>query len=142
MTQLRNLTILFFLFSWQAQANVVGIDAQNFNPTSNGLDFVTVQSSETLEPGIFNLGLFFNYATNTLPNYENTVTQTRDEPQDQLVSMDVSIGLGLTKNWDVGFTVPQLLWQDVDESTTVFRGQFENTGVTEYRFNTKYRFFW
>ena len=50
-----------------AQANVVGIDAQNFNPTSNGIDFVTVQSSETLEPGIVNLGLFFNYAINTLP---------------------------------------------------------------------------
>ena len=124
-----------------AQANVVGIDAQNFNPTSNGIDFVTVQSSETLEPGIVNLGLFFNYAINTLPNYQNTTTQTRDEPKDQLISMDFSIGLGLTKDWDIGITIPQVLWQDVDETTTVFRGQFENTGITEYRANTKYRFF-
>ena len=135
------LSLITLLFISSAQANVVGIDSQNFNPTSNGIDFVTVQSSETLEPGIVNLGLFFNYAVNTLPNYQNTTTQGRDEPQDELISMDVSIGLGLTKNWDIGFTVPQVLWQNVDETTTVFRGQFENTGVTEYRFNTKYRFF-
>ncbi len=140
---IKNSTLLVLLcfFTSLAHANVVGIDAQNFNPTSNGLDFVTVQSSETLEPGIMNLGLFFNYAINTLPNYENTTTQTRDIPKDELVSMDVSIGLGLTKNWDIGFTVPQVLWQDVDETSTVFRGQFENTGVTEYRLNSKYRFF-
>lgn len=135
------LILLIFLGQTMAKANVVGVDAQNFNPTSNGIDFVTVQSSETLEPGIINLGLFFNYAINTLPNYQNTKTQTRDEPKDRLTSMDTSIGLGLTKNWDVGFTVPQVLAQQVDENSTVFRGQFENTGVTEYRLNTKYRFF-
>jgi len=136
-----SLFLLISLTSFFGHANVVGIDAQNFNPTSNGLDFVTVQSSETLEPGIMNLGLFFNYAINTLPNYENTTTQTRDEPLDKLVSMDLSIGLGLTKDWDIGLTIPQVLHQEVDETSTVFRGQFENTGITEYRINTKYRFF-
>jgi outer membrane protein OmpA-like peptidoglycan-associated protein len=137
----KQLLIYTLLLSVSAHANVVGIDAQNFNPTSNGLDFVTVQSSETLEPGIINLGLFFNYATNTLPNYENRTTQRRDTPLDQLISMDLNIGIGLTKNWDIGFTVPQVLWQEVDEASTVFRGQFENTGITEYRVNSKYRFF-
>ncbi len=132
---------MIFLFQNQGQANVVGVDAQNFNPTSNGLDFVTVQSSETLEPGIINLGLFFNYSINTLPNYVNQTTQTRTEPQDELLSMDLSIGLGLTKDWDVGFTVPQVLAQSVDDNDSVFRGRFGNTGITEYRVNTKYRFF-
>ncbi len=47
-------------------ANVVGTDVQNFNPTTSGLDFVTVQSSETLEPGFINFGLFLNYTKNTL----------------------------------------------------------------------------
>lgn len=133
--------LCFFLFSTHAYANVVGVDSQNFNPTSNGIDFVTVQSSETLQPGILNFGLFFNYAINTLPNYQNITTQTRDEPRDELISMDLSFGLGLMKDWDIGITVPQVLSQDVDENSTVFRGQFENTGVTEIRFNTKYRFF-
>ncbi len=138
------LSLLFFSLSFlttAAYANVVGVDAQNFNPTTNGLDFVTVQSSETLEPGIINLGLFFNYAINTLPNYVNTTTQSRTEPADELFSMDLSIGLGLTKDWDIGFAVPQVLAQSVDDNNTVFRGRFGNTGVTEYRFNTKYRFF-
>ncbi len=134
------LFVLFFTASY-THANVIGINSQNFNPTSNGMDFVTVQSSQTLEPGVMNLGLFFNYAVNTLPNYQNLVTQRRDSPQDQLLHMDMSIGLGLTKDWDMGITVPQVLWQEVDETSTVFRGQFENTGVTEFRANTKYRLF-
>ncbi|MCB0378597.1 MAG: OmpA family protein [Bdellovibrionales bacterium] len=141
MVKVRLLSILLVLASANAHANVVGIDSQNFNPTSNGLDFVTVQSSETLEPGILNMGLFFNYAINTLPNYQNTTTQNRYSPQDELVSMDLSFGLGLMKDWDIGLTVPQVLMQNVDESSTVFRGQFQTLGVTEIRANTKYRFF-
>ncbi|MFY7929368.1 MAG: hypothetical protein ACOVS5_10910, partial [Oligoflexus sp.] len=43
-----------------ARANITGSDLQNFNATTNGLDFVTVQSSETLGLGIFNLGFFSN----------------------------------------------------------------------------------
>jgi outer membrane protein OmpA-like peptidoglycan-associated protein len=137
----KTLAISILLLSIKIHANVVGIDAQNFNPTSNGLDFVTVQSSETLQPGVLNFGLFFNYAINTLPNYQNITTQTRDYPQDQLTSMDLSFGLGLLKNWDIGVTIPQVLSQKVDDNTTVFRGEFENTGLTEIRFNSKYRFF-
>ena len=138
---MKNLILLIFLCGSNALANVVGVDAQNFNPTSNGLDFVTVQSSETLEPGIFNLGLFLNYAVNTLPNYENSTTQSTDSPQDKLLSMDFSVGLGLMKNWDIGLTIPQVLSQEVEPNSTVFRGQFESTGLTEIRLNTKYRFF-
>lgn len=129
------------LFAQTALANVVGIDTQNFNPTSNGIDFVTVQSSQTLEPGIMNLGFFFNYAINTLPNYQNVTTQGRTQPKDQLASADMSLGLGLMKNWDIGLTIPAVIFQNVDESSTVFRGQFESNGITEYRANTKYRFF-
>jgi len=124
-----------------ASANVVGVDSQNFNPTSNGLDFVTVQSSETLKPGIFNLGLFLNYAVNTLPNYVDVTTQSLTSPKDQLLSMDFSIGLGLLKDWDIGLTIPQVLSQSVDANSTTFQGFFENTGVTEIRANTKYRLF-
>ena len=78
-----------------ASANVVGSDTQNFNPTTDGLDFVTVQSSETLEPGIFNLGLFINYAVNSLPNYEDVTTQTRTNFHDTLWSSDFNLGVGV-----------------------------------------------
>ncbi len=120
---------------------MVGVDSQNFNPTSNGLDFVTVQSSEPLEPGILNFGLFFNYAINTLPNYQDITTQKRDEPRDKLLSSDINLGVGLIKNWDMGLTVPQILHQDWDKNSGILRGYFSNTGINEYRLNTKYRFF-
>jgi hypothetical protein len=65
------------LFSLKsAKANVVGADTQNFNPITSGLDFVTVQSSATLSPWVFNFGYFLNYAVNSLPEYEEGGSRT------------------------------------------------------------------
>ncbi len=121
-----------------AEANVVGADAQNFNPTSNGLDFVTVQSSETLKPGIINVGLFLNHAVNSLPYFDQT-SGSRLIFADSLTSFDFNAGMGLTKDWDIGFSLPQVLRQNVDDGSGA-RGEFASTGMTEVRLNTKYRF--
>lgn len=129
---------LMFLSS-TGKTNVVGDDAQNFNPTSNGLDFVTVQSSETLRPGIFNLGLFLNHAVNSLPYFESN-PGSRLNFNDSLTSFDFNAGAGLTNYWDVGFSIPQVLRQQVDDGSNS-RGEFAATGMTEVRFNTKLRFF-
>ena len=51
-------------------ANVVGSDHQNFNPAMTNKDFVTVFSADTLGQGNYSLGLFYNYATNTLPYFD------------------------------------------------------------------------
>lgn len=120
-----------------AYANVVGTDAQNFNPTTSGLDFVTVQSSETLKPGIINLGLFLNYAVNSLPYYESN-SQGRLNFNDSLLGLDLNAGFGLTDNWDVGVSLPHVLRQSVDDQNGA-RGEFAQTGGTEVRINTKYR---
>jgi outer membrane protein OmpA-like peptidoglycan-associated protein len=133
------LILLVAFFYKSANANVIGVDAQNFNPTTNGLDFVTVQSSKTLSPGIFNFGLFFNYAANTLPFYEDPGTQVKFEPVDTLLSMDLNMGFGIMNNWDVGISLPQVLNQSIDENSTLFRGFFEETGINEIRLNSKYR---
>lgn len=119
-----------------AEANVVGPTAQNFNPTTNGLDFVTVQSSETLKPGIFNLGLFLNYAVNSLPYFETN--QQRTEFNDTLLGMDLNAGVGLMPGWDVGISLPHILSQSVEDQTGA-RGEFAETGGTEIRVNTKVR---
>ncbi len=124
-----------------ANANVVGADTQNFNPTNDGLDFVTVHSSETLEPGLLNMGFFLNYAVNSLPNYENTSTQSRTNFSDSLLSMDLNFALGIQRGWEVGLSTPALLYQNVDSDVSTFRGEFANTGVTEFRMMTKVRFF-
>lgn len=122
-----------------ASANVIGNDTQNFNPTTNGLDFVTVQSSETLDPGIINFGLFLNHARNTLPRLRDRDTnEFPTKSGDQLLGMDLNIGAGILPNLDLGLSLPQILDQKVDDTDSA-RGQFSQRGNTEVRVNAKYR---
>lgn len=131
-------TLVSTLSTPVAFANVVGTDMQNFNPTTSGLDFVTVHSSETLEPGVINFGLYLNYAVNTLPYFDDT-PQGRTKFSDSLLGADLNIGLGLLPNWDVGLSVPQVLYQDIKSSG--YHGQFSNNGNTELRINSKVRLY-
>ncbi len=132
--------LLILIWTQSIYANVVGGEFQNFNPTTNGIDFVTVQSSETLEPWVMNFGYFINYAVNTLPYFEDaTSIQNRSSYNDSLLYGDLNIGLGLGKNWDVGINLPHLIDQNVDSDLD--HGEFVNRGLTEVRLNTKYRFF-
>jgi outer membrane protein OmpA-like peptidoglycan-associated protein len=138
------LLILFiFIIKTKVYSNIIGTDAQNFNPTTNGIDFVTVHSSKTLAPGILNLGIFFNYAVNTFPvfrdiNTAGTVVQTTTSTNDSLTAGDFNFGLGLMKDWDFGISFPVIYNQTVKNSENL--GRFENAGITEVRVNTKYRF--
>ena len=121
-----------------AHANVVGTDIQNFNPTTSGLDFVTVQSSETLEPGFINFGLFLNYTKNTLSvskDFGNL--KVGDEPGDTLLSADFNIGVGILPNWDAGISLPFAVASTTSVNVNV--PVFEKTGMNEVRLNTKYR---
>lgn len=133
------MTTLIALGATSVRANVVGSDMQNFNPLTSGLDFVTVHSSETLKPGIVNLGLFLNYAVNTLPYFQNTPQGPMDF-NDTVLGADVNAGLGLMKDWDIGVSFPTVLSQSVRDQNGA-RGEFEQTGSTEVKFNTKYRLF-
>src|SRR5439155_1641808 len=85
-----------------AIANVVGPDPENFNPTTDGLDFVTVQSAETLEPGIINLGVFLDYAVKSLPHFDNLTQTIRATLNDFLLFGHLNGGIGITKHWDAG----------------------------------------
>lgn len=131
-------SLVAFVISQQLQANVVGTDAQNFNPITSGLDFVTVQSSETLKPGYINLGLFVNHAVNTLPYFDIGSAGSRRSFNDSLTGLDLNMGLGIMENWDLGVSLPQILRQTVDDQTGP-RGEFAATGNTEIRANSKYR---
>ena len=84
--------ILFLnlIFALKSQANVVSTGNQNFNPTPDGLDFLTVHSSETLKPGIINIGLFLNNAINSLPYYEAS-NQDRTNFNDSLLGLDIKL---------------------------------------------------
>lgn len=119
-------------------ANVVGSDMQIFNPTTDGLDFITVESSETLLPGFVNFGFFMNYAVNTLPYFENDgQQQTKSQFNDKLLAADINVGVGVAKNLSVGLSLPQILTQSI--TTDGYSGRFRDNGNTEIRGNVKYR---
>lgn len=123
-----------------AFANICGTDYQNFNPTTNGLDFVTVQSSETLKPCIVNMGLFFNYAANSLTYSQslNANFQSGQKAHDRILGADLSLGFGLTDRWDAGISVPFVITQEVTDDYYV--SSYGGRGATEVKLNTKYRF--
>ncbi len=131
---------IYFLLVWTAicRANIVGSDLQNFAPISSGLDFVTVQSANTLEPGVINLGSFVNYAVNTLPYFAATNTLPANNFRDSLTGLDFNFGIGLMRGWDVGISMPSVIAQNV--TSDLPHGEFEQIGVTEVRPNTKLRF--
>ena len=128
--------VLFFSYCSLARANVVGASAQNFSSTTNGIDFVTVQSSETLQPGIVNLGLFFNYAVNSLPYIDDSV-QGRLSFNDTLLASDLNMGVGLRNNWEVGLSLPAILAQTVADASPL-HGFFSKKGLSEVRLMSKY----
>jgi outer membrane protein OmpA-like peptidoglycan-associated protein len=128
------------LVASQANANICGTDYQNFNPTTSGLDFVTVQSSETLKPCYINGGFFINYAANSLTYSQNlnSLVIAGQKRNDRVLGADLSIGTGITDRWDVGFNIPFVLNQEVKDN--YFVASFEDKGATEIKANTKYRF--
>lgn len=141
-SQLRWLLVGFFLLiSTIGHANVCGSDLQNFNPTSSNLNFVTVQSSNTLEPCLVNLGLFFDYAINTLTYSQNVGTDSivGSKVKNSLLQANFSFGIGITSAWDVGLNLPVMLSQEAKD--TVGATTFSKSGLEEVRLSTKYRFY-
>ncbi len=133
--------MLFFIMPYLAKANVIGTEYQNFAPTYSGLDFLTVESSETIKPCLCSLGLFFNYAKNTLTYSDSYSNQdlTGKRANDYLVGADLLLGLGITKNWDFGLILPFVVTAQNEDPYGV--SYFDKFGLTEARAMTKYRFY-
>ncbi len=129
--------VMLLCLSQASLANIVGSDLQNFAPITSGLDFVTVQSANTLEPGVINIGAFINYAVDTLPYFAGTNTQPRTTFKDSLTGVDINLGVGMMRGWDIGVSMPSVIAQSVNSDQP--HGQFEQVGVTEVRPNTKVR---
>jgi hypothetical protein len=122
-----------------AFANVVGPDMQNFNTTPDGLDFVTVQSSETLKAGYWNFGLFLNQATGALPKFpDDRSSRPAGTYDDTLLGMDINVATGVTNRLTLGISLPQILAQTVKSNDGVVQGEFLKTGTTEIRPMMKY----
>lgn len=117
---------------------IIGSDNQNFNAALTAEDYVTSQSARSLRPGKFSLGLFVNHARNTLPYFDQDPEDTSDSSQDVkdgLTSASLSLGYGVTKNWEVGIDLPHVIYQNVTNED--LHGQFKRRGLTGVRLHSK-----
>lgn len=138
MTSLINLFfVLFSLSLKQTSANIIGNDTQRFNPTTGSLDFVTVQSSEVLEKGYLNSGVFFNLASDVLPN-SSDFNGTPISSNNNVFFSDISFGYGLGHNWEAGMSLSYIADQDTSEDLA--GSQFSEVGLNEIRMVLKYQF--
>jgi outer membrane protein OmpA-like peptidoglycan-associated protein len=133
MRRLQCIFILFFFLPTNTQANVVGSEFQTFNPTTDGLGYVTVESSEFHKPGHFNLGVFFDYASQVLPqlNIEN------QSPNDSRTAMNLHGAVGITKYWSFGLSLTNLIMADSNDQAIA--SGWMSTGREAFRFDTKVR---
>ncbi|MCB0377529.1 MAG: hypothetical protein KDD33_03475 [Bdellovibrionales bacterium] len=135
--------LLYFLailiFPVASYGNVSGSDLHNFNPTPNGLDFVTVHSTDTLQPLEFNFGVFFTYATNSLPYsaLNNPGPQKFGEPNDKLLYSDIHLAAGIFQGFDIGVAASFTNSQDIDNSTFLFT--YGDAGINDVRVFSKIR---
>jgi OOP family OmpA-OmpF porin len=120
-----------------ANANVLGIDIQNFNPTADQLDFFTVQSPRSLERGVWSLGFFFNYAKNNLLIYDTPIeNQIKIDRSDDLTGADMFAAYGVSDHLQVAVEIPWYLSQNVDKEQ--YRKVFVTTGPYSLRTQVKY----
>ena len=141
---MKKLIVFVFLFIGQSSfANVIGTEYQNFNPSLSGTDFTTVHSSETVKSCMCNLGIFLNYAKNTLTysdKYYLTNTDLKGvRANDFLLGADLYASFGINKNWDIGVALPLIVTAKNTDPFGV--SYFDQFGLTEVRPMTKYRFY-
>ena len=134
------LSVLLTTYTPVANANINGSDTQNFNPTASGTDFVTVSSSRTLGTGNFSLGLFIDYAVNTLPYFSDSAGPSNDNSKgynDAITSGSIQASVGILPFWDLGISIPGVINQSVNNKQD-YHGQFETMGVTDIRLSSKF----
>jgi outer membrane protein OmpA-like peptidoglycan-associated protein len=138
MRRLIFVTALTIFLTPVANANVIGSPLQNFTPAVHSDDSTTVQSSKTLGMGQFAFGLFLNQAWNTLPrDIQSQAGQSQSGFSDGLLGSEIAISAGVLPMIDIGISMPAVISQSQESDAA--RGQFSETGVTDYRLFTKAR---
>lgn len=137
MTNLINLFFVLFSLSLKsAKGNIVGNDTQRFNPTTSGLDFVTAHSSEVLEKGYLNSGIFFNQASDVLPD-STDLNSNPISSNNSVFFSDISFGYGLGHQLEAGLSISYLVDQNTSEDLA--GSQFAEVGLNEIRMILKYQ---
>lgn len=119
-----------------ARANITGSDFQSFNPTADGLDFVTVQSARTLRSGHYTFGAYLDQAYNTFPPALD-LARNKFSPHTEILSSDLHFALGLLNNWDLGLSFSSVMSAKSDSNQ--LRSYFVSNGLVDIRAHSKFR---
>ena len=134
------LSALVGLVPMTAAANPIGNDFQKLNPTANGIDYITVESSKTTETGKLNTGVLVDYSTNVLPVIEQDESdQSLTSVDDYILSSHFYASYGIYKNFEVGVHLPFILLQSTTEDEeSDYKGEILSSGLTYMGVSAKY----
>ena len=135
-------TIFLCFLSMNAMANVGGSDLQNFNPTPNGTDFITVHSANVLSSGQFNFGSFLTYTLNSLPYSTLSASpnqQSFSSPNDRILNSNLHVAVGLMQGWDIGVSAGFTNSQDYERNDFLFN--YGDTGINDVLVRSKIRLY-
>lgn len=122
-----------------AWSNTIGNDFQRLNPITSGIDYISVEPSQTLEQGKLNGGMLLDFSTNTLPVIEeNSNEQSIGSIEDTLLSSHFYAGYGLLPDLEVGLNLPLILTQSAGNEED-FRGEILSAGASYMGVSSKYR---
>ncbi len=100
------IVFVIFISSYTIKANIIGSDFEIFNPNTNGLSFLSIDSGDNLKKGRLYLGLTTSAATNTIARQSEVpgfiFSDRREGLKDAVVSMTPKVTYGLTDWLQVG----------------------------------------
>lgn len=126
------LSILVGTNTPSAIANMNSMDTYVFRPISEGLDFMSVFSSETLSMGWTKVGFFFNRSVNSL-----ALNMQQKKFNDRSVNYfgETHIHYGVLDRWSVGAHFPFVMAESHDSGFA--GGYFSKKGFLEFALYSK-----
>lgn len=96
-----------FYFIYQAQANILGVSYQSFNPTPDQTDYITVHSTESVRAKKWRMNIFgFVSGNNLVAHDPGSADQKPHDISDQLTSASLGMAYGITSNLELGVSLP------------------------------------
>lgn len=127
---------LFLLITFLSISPAEALDGHIFAPQVGEHNFITIQSSPTIDSGKSQIGFFLDYADTPVESESSNRNARLSEYQ--LVGT-VLAGYGVTDSLQIGITIPYLFGQNgakIDRVTDVSSSKLGDIGVS-----AKYRFF-
>ncbi len=126
-----------FCLSPRAQANILGVSYQGFNPTPSQTDYITVHSTESVRSKKWRMNIYgFVSGNNLVAHDPASPNQTPHDISDQLTSASLGFAYGITSQLELGVSLPFNLHHTITpESDRTFIAQRMGTMIhTQFKY--------